>query len=172
MDALKVVEKFGANYVLYELVGVVNSYTLDELKEFKKQYYDFLPVVDSDCVMNRISHYIESIDFEIKKRVRSSDVFDYRILQSENFMINKKIYEQIYYTVEEHIKNWQIKRKVTDTKTIQGYIAQAQSMATVLDSGNMPVKYSVDENQYVLSDITKNDINTVFYVMTRQMKME
>ena len=32
MDALKVVEKFGANYVLYELVGVVNSYTLDELK--------------------------------------------------------------------------------------------------------------------------------------------
>ena len=69
--------------------------------------------------MNKISHYIESIDFEIKKRVRSSDVFDYRILQSENFMINKKIYEQIYYTVEEHIKNWQIKRKVTDTKTIQ-----------------------------------------------------
>ena len=54
----------------------------------------------------------------------------------------------------------------TDTKTIQGYIAQAQSMATVLDSGNMPVKYSVDENQYVLSDITKNDINTVFYVMS------
>lgn len=54
----------------------------------------------------------------------------------------------------------------TDAKTIQGYIAQAQSMATVLDSGNMPVKYSVDENQYVLSDITKNDINTVFYVMS------
>lgn len=54
----------------------------------------------------------------------------------------------------------------TDTKTIQGYIAQAQSMATVLDSGNMPIKYSVDENQYVLSDITKNDINTVFYVMS------
>ena len=54
----------------------------------------------------------------------------------------------------------------TDTKTIQGYIAQAQSMATVLDSGNMPVKYSVDENQYVLSDITKNDINTVFYVIS------
>lgn len=54
----------------------------------------------------------------------------------------------------------------TDAKTIQGYIAQAQSMATVLNSGNMPVKYSVDENQYVLSDITKNDINTVFYVMS------
>ncbi len=54
----------------------------------------------------------------------------------------------------------------TDAKTIQSYIAQAQSMATVLDSENMPVKYSVDENQYVLSDITKNDINTVFYVMS------
>lgn len=91
----------------------------EELKEFKRQYYDFLPVIDSDCVMNKISHYIESVDFEIKKRVRSSDAFDYRMLQSENFMINKKIYEQVYYTVEEHIKNWQIRRKVIDTRTIQ-----------------------------------------------------
>jgi len=115
----KLKNKFGNAWNLERLLNTPEEELTDELKEFKRQYYDFLPVVDSDCVMNRISHYIESIDFEIKKRVRSSDAFDYRILQSENFMINKKIYEQIYYTVEEHIKNWQIKRKVTDTKTIQ-----------------------------------------------------
>lgn len=32
MDHLKIVEKFGSNYVLIELSGVINSYTCDELK--------------------------------------------------------------------------------------------------------------------------------------------
>lgn len=53
----------------------------------------------------------------------------------------------------------------TDEKTLNGYIAQATSMATVLDSGNMPIKYTIDENKYILSDITKDNINTVFYVI-------
>ena len=78
----KLKNKFGNAWNLERLLSTPEEELTDELKEFKKQYYDFLPVVDSDCVMNRISHYIESIDFEIKKRVRSSDVFDYRILQS------------------------------------------------------------------------------------------
>lgn len=53
----------------------------------------------------------------------------------------------------------------TDEKTLNGYIAQATSMATVLDAGNMPIKYTIDENKYILSDITKDNINTVFYVI-------
>lgn len=32
MDQLKIVEKYGANYALIELTGVINSYTCDELK--------------------------------------------------------------------------------------------------------------------------------------------
>lgn len=53
----------------------------------------------------------------------------------------------------------------TDEKTLNGYIAQATSMSTVLDSGNMPIKYTIEENKYILSDITKDNINTVFYVI-------
>ncbi len=53
----------------------------------------------------------------------------------------------------------------TDEKTLNGYIAQATSMSTVLDSGNMPIKYIIEENKYILSDITKDNINTVFYVI-------
>ena len=34
----------------------------------------------------------------------------------------------------------------TYQKTLQGYASQAQSMATVLDSGNLPIKYKVDKN--------------------------
>ena len=71
------------------------SMTLQELMDKKKNtpnemsiaeqnflmYYDkFLPVIDSDCVMNKICKYIESIDFHIKQKVRSNHNFDYRVL--------------------------------------------------------------------------------------------
>ena len=53
----------------------------------------------------------------------------------------------------------------TDNETLQGYIYQASSMASVLDTGNMPVKYTIDENQYVLSDITNQEINIIGYTI-------
>ncbi len=49
----------------------------------------------------------------------------------------------------------------TDQKTLQTYVEQANNMATVLDTGKTPVKYTVDENKYVLSDITENELKTV-----------
>lgn len=55
MDTLKIVEKFGSNYVLYELSGVINSYTLDELK-----IKVYSTVVDSNLVLDL--SMIESID--------------------------------------------------------------------------------------------------------------
>ena len=53
----------------------------------------------------------------------------------------------------------------TDIDTLQGYIAQASSMAVVLDNGNIPVKYTVATNQYILSDITQNELNIIAYVL-------
>lgn len=53
----------------------------------------------------------------------------------------------------------------TDTETIQESINQASSMATVLDSGNLPVKYDLDENQYILSDITDSELQIAIYVI-------
>ncbi len=53
----------------------------------------------------------------------------------------------------------------TDQDTLQGYIDQASSMATVLDTGNLPVKYDLAENQYILSDITDNEIAIAIYVI-------
>lgn len=46
----------------------------------------------------------------------------------------------------------------TDTKTINGYVTQAQAIATELDSGNLPVKYDLSKNQYVLSEITHQQL--------------
>lgn len=53
----------------------------------------------------------------------------------------------------------------TDADTLQGYVDQASNMATVLDTGDMPVKYELGENQYVLSDITTNDTEIAVYVV-------
>lgn len=56
-------------------------------------------------------------------------------------------------------------RATTDQDTLQDSIAQASSMATVLDTGNLPLKYEVDGNEYVLSDITENQLQIVQYAL-------
>ena len=53
----------------------------------------------------------------------------------------------------------------TDSSTVQGYVNQAQNVATVLDSGKLPVKYDVEKNQYVLSNISKQDLIYVAIAM-------
>lgn len=69
---------------------------------------------------------------------------------------------------EEPLKTGKLQLSVgqasTDTDTLQGYIDQATNMATVLDAGNMPVKYSVDENEYVATDITQNELQIAKYI--------
>lgn len=53
----------------------------------------------------------------------------------------------------------------TDSSTVQGYVKQAQNVATVLDTGKLPVKYDVEKNQYVLSNISKQDLIYVSIAM-------
>ena len=85
--------------------------------------------------------------------------------------ITMKIDDETIMTTdfEEPLKTGKLQLSVgnnaTDEKTLNGYIGQASSMATVLDAGNMPIKYTIDENKYILSDITKKNINTAFYVI-------
>lgn len=53
----------------------------------------------------------------------------------------------------------------TDADTLQGYVEQATGMATVLDTGNIPVKYDLGQNQYVLSEVTSNEVQIGIYVV-------
>ena len=53
----------------------------------------------------------------------------------------------------------------TDADTLQGYVEQATGMAIVLDTGKMPVKYDLGQNQYVLSDLTANQMQIGIYVV-------
>ncbi len=49
----------------------------------------------------------------------------------------------------------------TDKDTLQGYVERASNMAIVLDNGNMPIKYEVEENKYIVSDITRENLQIV-----------
>lgn len=53
----------------------------------------------------------------------------------------------------------------SDQKTLQGYATQASSIAVVLDTGNLPVKYQAAANEYVLSDITTQELDIVVYAL-------
>lgn len=49
----------------------------------------------------------------------------------------------------------------TETATLQDYVEQAQNVATVLNSGNLPIKYDIEKNQYILSDITEQELGYI-----------
>ncbi len=52
----------------------------------------------------------------------------------------------------------------SSTEELQEYAKEATSMAALLDSGEMPIVYDVEQNKYILSEITQNVIEKVIVV--------
>lgn len=68
-------------------------------------------------------------------------------------------------TIENGTLQLSIGNGTTDADTLQDYITQASNMANVLDNGNLPIEYTVNQNEYILSDITQNELNILAYVI-------
>lgn len=49
----------------------------------------------------------------------------------------------------------------SDSSTLKDYIAQARNVSTVLDGGNLPIKYDIEKNQYILSSISEQEIGYI-----------
>ena len=49
-------------------------------------------------------------------------------------------------------------KATTDSTTLKGYVEQAQSVSTTLDTGKLPVKYDLEKNQYILPKLTTQDL--------------
>lgn len=84
--------KFGIN--ITELQAMKRKNT--EQREFLEMFKKYLPVVDSSCEMNRICHYIESINFNIKsklKQTKNSQIFHYA--QCKNVAKNDLNYKKV-----------------------------------------------------------------------------
>lgn len=52
----------------------------------------------------------------------------------------------------------------TTTSELQNYLLQAQAMATILNSGNMPLTYTMEQNKFIASDITMSVLQIVGYI--------
>lgn len=52
----------------------------------------------------------------------------------------------------------------TTTSELQNYLIQAQAMATILNNGDMPLTYEMEQNKFVESDITPQMLQIVGYV--------
>ncbi len=51
-----------------------------------------------------------------------------------------------------------------DSEKLKDYIKQAQSTASVLTTGSIPVKYTADTNKYIKTSISNKDVKIAFYV--------
>ena len=71
--------------------------------DFLHKFDYFSPVINSNCVMNELCRYIESIDFKIKEIVSKDEKIDYRTLMSVKFKeIDKEKYESIINTYNKY----------------------------------------------------------------------
>ena len=90
--------------------------------------------------------------------------------EEENTITMKIDDEEIMSTsFEEPIKTGKIQLSIgavaTDAETLQQNVNSATNMSIVLDTGKIPVKYDLEENQYVLSDITEYEIQIAEYIV-------
>ena len=59
-------------------------------------------------------------------------------------------------TMENGVIQLTMGQATKDKEKLSEYMQNAGTMATVLDTGNMPVEYEIENNQYTASDITKD----------------
>ncbi len=63
---------------------------------------------------------------------------------------------------KEEIKNGilqiSIGEESNDTTTINNYLAEARNLAILINNGELPIEYSLEQNRYVASDITENNL--------------
>ena len=117
-----------------------------------------------------ISTETDTTEESTTEDVTSEDVTSEEETTTEKTITMKIDDEEIMSTsFDEPIRTGKLQLSVgaatTDQETLQNSIAQASSMATVLDTGNLPLKYEVDGNEYVLSDITENQLQIVQYAL-------
>lgn len=64
-------------------------------EQFIQDYNKYIPVVETDSVMNNICKYIESIDFNIKNKIHTTDEDTHNLLMRYNDLINKDTYDNV-----------------------------------------------------------------------------
>lgn len=153
---LSCVHKFGID--IETLIKKENK-TEDETK-YLKYFYDFMPVIDSDSCMNNICKYIESVDFNIKNKIKTNVEDIHLILMRNEVVKDEIIYQQI---LEQYIE---FKKEIINLKNIQSNSLKNkfdESRSQDINSVYVKFKDKMDgicSNVYELVDY----LVTIFYV--------
>lgn len=103
---------------LEELKNIPKKDLTSEQETFIMLYEKYLPVIETGCVMNKICKYIEQKDFHIKQKVKTTEDFDWKILVTEGFTLNKSLYSQISEKIFDIFTQWKIEDKNKKKKQI------------------------------------------------------
>jgi hypothetical protein len=88
-----------------------------EQKQFIKNYYKYMPLTYSDSPMNMLCRYIESINFEINKKIKSLDnknIIEY--YQNDKHPYSKEQYEEIIDVLKNHVNGIKFDKLLPDDK--------------------------------------------------------
>lgn len=77
---------------------------------------------------------------------------------------NKMITTSFDQTMENGTIQLSMGQATKDKEKLNEYVQSTTTLATILDTGNMPVEYEVESNQYTASDITKDTLKTIAIV--------
>ena len=86
--------------------------TIDE-QNFINSYHKYMPVIDSDCVANNICRHIESINFNIKNKLKVENADNLHMQYQKQGIINN---EEVYGKVLERYKSF--KEEIRDLSNI------------------------------------------------------
>lgn len=80
---------------LKELLAMPEDELTSEQKEFIKKFNDNNGFINSNCEMNRLCKYIESIDFEVNQKIKNEDNFNPTDLMIDGIEWDEKLYKKI-----------------------------------------------------------------------------
>ena len=78
-----------------------------EEESFARKYNYHLPLLTNNCIMNTLTKYVESIEFDNKWRYEPKEKFDYHDLLSRDCdLSDKELYQQVRNTISEFCKKY------------------------------------------------------------------
>ena len=126
--------------------------------------------VDNESTDNQSSENENQADTNETENTTSDQTEETENKEETKQIIMKIDDEEIMTTdFEEPIKTGKLQLSVgqtaTDAETVQGNVKKASAMATVLDTGNLPLKYEIEGNEYIMSDIADGQIQIIEYII-------
>lgn len=134
---LSSLHKFGIE--INELIIKVNKTQKEQ--EYVDMFYKYMPVIYDDCVMNNICRYIESVDFNIKNNIKTTESKDIHLI----LMRNENIVDETVYM-----------RVIQEYKKVKKEIQALRS-----------TNHKVDKNKY--DESLSQSVNTVYKLFKDRM---